>query len=160
MGALLGRFAAVAMVAVGVNACVVTISARAASTTAARAANTTPAQYASAVSRLATAYQGATNRFAQANPSGTLAALASSARTFATANARFADALAALDPPPGLAVAQDRLVAVIRAFAGDLSALSRDAGAGDRTGVEAVARRITALMPRLQAAERAISAPG
>jgi hypothetical protein len=112
--------------------------------------------YARQVLAYAAAFKTSAQAFQGANASGTAQALAASAEVFGVAAAQFAASLGKLTPPANLANAQDKLVAVVKTFAVDLKALSKDAATGDVAALRRETNAIKGLEPRLQAAEKAV----
>jgi hypothetical protein len=112
--------------------------------------------YARKVLALTSAFRTAATKFASANTTGSVDSLAFSSTAFGVAAGTFANKLGKLTPPATVANAQMLLVKVLRDFSNDLAKLGKDAAAHNSAAIKADTTAISALEPRLAAAEQAI----
>jgi hypothetical protein len=105
---------------------------------------------------LTATFKKAANRFAAANTSGSIQALATSSRAFGRQAHAFATGLRRLKAPANVARAQSILVGVLFQFSKDLYQLSTDAFARDVKAIVRDTTKIQNLGPKLRAAEAAI----
>ncbi|MHB8692421.1 MAG: hypothetical protein ACYDHH_14370 [Solirubrobacteraceae bacterium] len=116
----------------------------------------TASAYAKRVLALTTTFRTASTKFASANTTGSLDSLASSSKAYGVASGTFANALGKLTPPATIANAQTLLVRVLHDFSKDLAKLGKDAAVHDIAAIKADTTAISALEPRLAAAQAAI----